>query len=227
MSSPDANKEASKEKGGEGETKKKKFPILITGIIGLVMGGTGFMVPMFLPGLFRGTTPAESEETGEATTPAKAEKGDAHKSPDKESGHGGSGHAATASSAGGGHAAPAHGEGGEAEHTGTPGQPSFIKFGQMIVNLNSNRMDRYLRMLIFLQVDGEHYEEVLEKMEHRKVQLKSWMVAYLSDVALEDIRGTAGQNRLRRDIQDHFNTTLFEDGHDRIQDVLFEEFTIQ
>ena len=53
------------------------------------------------------------------------------------------------------------------------------------------------------------------------------MVAYLSDVSVDDVRGTAGQNRLRRDIQDHINTTLFEDGIDRVQDILFEEFTVQ
>jgi flagellar basal body-associated protein FliL len=44
---------------------------------------------------------------------------------------------------------------------------------------------------------------------------------------MEDLRGAAGQNRLRREIQDHFNTVLFEDGYDRIREVLFEEFNVQ
>jgi flagellar basal body-associated protein FliL len=44
---------------------------------------------------------------------------------------------------------------------------------------------------------------------------------------MDQIRGAAGQNRIRRQIQDHMNTTLFDDGYDHIHDVLFEEFNVQ
>ena len=49
----------------------------------------------------------------------------------------------------------------------------------------------------------------------------------IRDRSLEEVKGAAGANRLRREIQDQFNTQLFADGADTIQDVLFEEFVIQ
>lgn len=243
----DAPKDQSKDKEQPAEGTKKKFPLVITLVVGLVMGGAGFMLPVLVPGMFGGgdnkqvadaehSDDEESEEEGHGTKPAKADHaakghgssdhGGGHGTEKKADAHGGGGHG------GGGHGGGGHGAGAAASTTGghrsgISGKPSFLNFGQMIVNLNSDRMNRYLRMNLSLQVDDDDYELVSEELEHRKLQLKSWMVAYLSDVSVDDVRGTAGQNRLRRDIQDHMNTTLFDDGVDRIQDILFEEFTVQ
>ena len=106
-------------------------------------------------------------------------------------------------------------------------KPAFVEFGEIVVNLNSDRLNRYLRLSITLLVKEAEAEEVQGLVEHQKAILKSWLLSYLSDVSMEDIRGRAGQNRLRRDIQDHFNTVLFRDGYDRIRDVLFQEFNVQ
>ena len=46
-------------------------------------------------------------------------------------------------------------------------------------------------------------------------------------MSMDDVRGAAGQNRLRREIQNEFNANLYPDGDDRILDILFEEFSIQ
>lgn len=105
--------------------------------------------------------------------------------------------------------------------------PAFISFGDTVVNLNSDRLNRYLRIAITLQVDETDETEVTEILDKKKTILKSWLISFLSDVSMEDIRGAVGQNRLRRQIQDHFNSTLFDDGYDRIHDILFEEFNVQ
>jgi flagellar basal body-associated protein FliL len=103
----------------------------------------------------------------------------------------------------------------------------FVEFGETTVNLNSDRLNRYLRIKITLQVKEEDKEHITQLVEDQKALLKSWLISYLSDVSMEDIRGAAGQNRLRREIQDQFNTLLFDDGYDRIRDLLFEEFNVQ
>lgn len=103
----------------------------------------------------------------------------------------------------------------------------FVPFGEVVVNLDEARLSRYLRTSITLQVDKSKKEEIEKLIEARKAILKNWMIGFLADMDMDQIRGAAGQNRIRRQIQDHLNTVLFDDGYDRIHDVLFEEFNIQ
>lgn len=107
------------------------------------------------------------------------------------------------------------------------GEIAFVQFGESVVNINDGRMSRYLRLSLTLQVDKAQQEEISKLVEARKVILKDWLLGYLSDKDMEAIRGAAGQNRMRREIMDHFNSTLFPDGYDRIHDILFEEFNVQ
>lgn len=106
-------------------------------------------------------------------------------------------------------------------------RPAYIDFGEVVVNLDEGRLNRYLRISLTLQVDEQQQAEITQKVEVSRAVLKSWLLSYLSDKDMEEIRGAAGQNRLRREIQDHFNTVLFPDGYDRIHEVLFQEFNIQ
>ena len=106
-------------------------------------------------------------------------------------------------------------------------RPAYIDFGEVVVNLDEGRLNRYLRVSMTLQVDELQVLEITQKVEANRAVLKSWLLSYLSDRDMEEIRGAAGQNRLRREIQDHFNTVLFPDGYDRIHEVLFQEFNIQ
>ncbi len=106
-------------------------------------------------------------------------------------------------------------------------RPAYIEFGEVVVNLDEGRLNRYLRVSMTLQVDELQQLEISQKVDASRAVLKSWLLSYLSDKDMEEIRGAAGQNRLRREIQDHFNTVLFPDGYDRIHEVLFQEFNIQ
>lgn len=106
-------------------------------------------------------------------------------------------------------------------------KPAFIPFGETVVNLDEGRLNRYLRMSITVQVAEEELPEITKLVEKRKAILKSWLLSYLSDKSMEEIRGAAGQNRLRREILENFNAVLSDDNSDVIHDVLFEEFNIQ
>jgi len=109
-----------------------------------------------------------------------------------------------------------------------PPKPAFIPFGETVVNLDEGRLNRYLRISITVQVREEQLDELTNRLEKRKAILKSWLLSYLSDKSMEEIRGAAGQNRIRREILEQFNAVLSEDDHsDVIHDVLFEEFNIQ
>lgn len=108
-----------------------------------------------------------------------------------------------------------------------PEEVAFIPFGEVVVNLDDGRLSRYLRLSFSLQVEKSDQINVTKLVEAKKAILRNWLLSHLSDKDMDEIRGAAGQNRLRREIQDQFNTTLFPDGYDRIYDVLFEEFNVQ
>ena len=108
-----------------------------------------------------------------------------------------------------------------------PTEPAFIEFGEVVVNLNSDRFNRYLRVNLTMQVDASQQEEFNKRLALKKVILKNWLLSYLSDQGTDQIRGAAGQNRLRREIQNQFNEVLCEDGYDLIDDILFLEFGVQ
>lgn len=103
----------------------------------------------------------------------------------------------------------------------------FVPFGEVAVNLDDQRLNRFLKVSITLQVAKEHQVELTKKLETQTVPLKSWLLSHLSDKTLEEIRGAAGQNRLRREIRNEFNTILYPDGYDRIYDVLFDNYAVQ
>lgn len=109
----------------------------------------------------------------------------------------------------------------------------FIPFGErgkdqsVVVNLNDGRMTRYLRIAVALQVPKSKELQIIPLLEGKEVLLRNWLLSLISDKSLDEIRGAAGQNRMRREIRDHFNDVLFPDGLDQIYDVLFEEFNVQ
>lgn len=107
------------------------------------------------------------------------------------------------------------------------GVPAFVEFGEVTVNIDEPRLTRYLRLKISLQVDEADKDEVTKLVELHHMILKDWLNSFLASQQMESIRGATGQNRLRREIQDHFNSALFSDGYERIRGILFEEFNVQ
>ncbi len=103
----------------------------------------------------------------------------------------------------------------------------FIPFDEVTVNLEENRFSRYLRMNFSLQVAKSQRVEIEAKVKAKSVIFKNWIQIHIAEKSTDDLKGTSGRNRVRREMQDFFNKVLFDDGIERIQDVLFDEFHVQ
>ncbi len=103
----------------------------------------------------------------------------------------------------------------------------FIDFDEVTVNLDEARFSRYLRINFSLQVAKSQEIDVAQKLEAKKSILINWLQVHVAEKSTEDLRGKFGRNRLRREMHDYFNEVLFNDGIERIQDVLFSEFNVQ
>ena len=104
----------------------------------------------------------------------------------------------------------------------------FLPFDMTVVNLAEARLTRYLSVTLSLQVKRESSAAVRQVFESdRKAIFKNWLISYLSDKKLEEVKGSASLSELRREILDGFNIILAEHGDERIDAVLFEEFNVQ
>lgn len=108
-----------------------------------------------------------------------------------------------------------------------PEDTVVLEFGDVTVNLNDGKLNRYLRLKIAVLVAKDDEQMVTDALTNKSAVLKNWMLSHLSDKSIEEIRGAAGVNMLRRELLSQFNDVLFSDHLDHVYDVLFEEFNIQ
>lgn len=104
---------------------------------------------------------------------------------------------------------------------------AYVTFGEVIVNLNEDRLTRYLKLKILLVCDVREEKTLNDLVQKRKPILKNWLIGHVSDKSLQDVSGAAGVNKLRREIWHQFNTELYSDGSEKIFDIFFEEFVVQ
>lgn len=199
-----------------------KKTILLVGV-GAISAAVGIAVPLVMSGATKvAKADAASDEGTHADGHSNAHaKEDPHAKPaaKKDDGHGkkDDGHGS----------ADSHGKGGD--HAGAPVKtgPQFVPFGRIVVNLNEPALTKYLSLDITLLADAKDEDAVVSGVESRLPILRTWLTSHLADKSMEDVRGKAGINRLRREIQDQFNALLFDDGRERVRDVLFEEFHVE
>jgi flagellar protein FliL len=118
--------------------------------------------------------------------------------------------------------------GNEGGHHGAGSKHAYVAFGDsLVVNLNEDRLTRYLRTKILLVVDEHDEKYINELVTKKKPALRNWLLASMSDKSLQEVSGASGQNKLRREIWQHFNSELFPDGSEKILDIFFEEFVVQ
>lgn len=218
--------------------------LIVLGIVGTASAAAGIAVPQMMSGSSKHDAAGNSsghvsedklghEEAGSTEDTGGHGKKD-HQSAEKKDGHGKAGahgkadsHAKEDSHASDGHG---DGHGSPGSTSSTPADPEglcFVSYGRIVTNLNEPTLTKYLSLEITVQTDVDHEADVKGAMETRKAILSTWLTAHLADKTLDDVRGKVGVNRLRREIQDNFNSLLFSDGRERIQDILFEEFHVQ
>lgn len=106
-------------------------------------------------------------------------------------------------------------------------KPAFIEFEEVVVNIQDGRMTRFLRLNPMLQVTTGSMEDATAEVDAQKAILRNWMISYLSDLTLDELKGSVAQNRIRRDIHNYFNDVLAPDGTELIQDVLINNIQLQ
>ena len=105
---------------------------------------------------------------------------------------------------------------------------SYVPFGDVIANLTEDRLTRYVKVNITLEVDPTKADAMTKLMTGPdKAVFRNWLITYLSDKQLQDVKGANAMNRLRREIQDGFNAILAERGDLKVERVLFEDFNVQ
>jgi flagellar basal body-associated protein FliL len=102
-----------------------------------------------------------------------------------------------------------------------------VPVGDVAVNLAEDRMTRYLRVKVAIQVEEAAEKTVHTLVEKQKVALKSWMISHIAGKSLKDVSGTVGVNRLQREILERFDDILYPNGESPIRGVLFEEYVVQ
>ena len=103
----------------------------------------------------------------------------------------------------------------------------YIDFDEVVVNLGDSHFSRYLKMKFTLEVPKSQKMEIEQLIETKKAVLMNRIINHISEIKIEDLKGTFGVNRLRREMHDYFNEILFDDGVERIKDVLFRELHVQ
>lgn len=127
-------------------------------------------------------------------------------------------------------AKPSSANSGEEEAMAEPDpdeEVEFIPFDEVTINLDEARFSSHLLINFSLQVAKSQRAEIEAKIQAKSIVFKNWMQIHLAEKSREDLEGRFGRNRVRREMQDFFNQELFDDGIERIQDVLFEEFLVQ
>jgi len=97
----------------------------------------------------------------------------------------------------------------------------------IVVNLNEPRLTRYVRATLTLATRKEDEIAARAAIEKRMPELKNWLILYLADCSLDELRGARNLNRILREIQDSFNEKLWPDSRPLIVKVDFKEWAVQ
>lgn len=103
----------------------------------------------------------------------------------------------------------------------------YIDFDEVIVNLSEQQFSRFLKLNFSLEVPKSQRLDIEKKIEAKKAVLLDRINAHFAEVKTDDLKGKFGQNRIRRIMHDYFNEILFDDGIERITDILFRGLHVQ
>lgn len=124
-------------------------------------------------------------------------------------------------------AGPASGSGATTPQLDPNEEVEYIDFDEIVAVLGKSKFSRYLKLSISLQVPKSQRLTVEKRIAARNAVLRNRIIAHIAEITEEDLAGQHGHNLLRRNILSYFNEILFDDGIERIQDVLFREFQVQ
>lgn len=95
------------------------------------------------------------------------------------------------------------------------------------VNLDEPRLARYVHATVTLAIREKDFAAASGRIDQKTRVLRDWLTVFLTSLTLEDVRGAANLNRIRREILDAFNQELWPDGKPLIRKVLFKDFAVK
>jgi flagellar basal body-associated protein FliL len=104
---------------------------------------------------------------------------------------------------------------------------TYFDLEPIVVNLNEPQVTRYLRALFSLGIADDDFGTAKEVIEKKMYDLNNWLIVYLSDLSIEDVRGAKNINRVRREIQDSINDRLWPGERPLVLNVSLKEWIIQ
>jgi flagellar protein FliL len=106
--------------------------------------------------------------------------------------------------------------------------PWYCKMEPVVANLDEPGALRYIRLAVFLEMDGSAEQEQCQKfIESKKPLLNNWLQLYLAGRSLEEVKGEKYLKTMQAQILEGFNQILFPGGKSLIKSVLFGEINIQ
>ena len=102
----------------------------------------------------------------------------------------------------------------------------YYDFDPIVANLDEPRLARYVRVVITLAIRPQDAEAAKIILDKKKPELKNWVTVFFASCTLEQIRGSANLNRLRREILDALSEQLWPDQKSPIHQVLFKEIAV-
>ena len=97
----------------------------------------------------------------------------------------------------------------------------------IVVNLNEPQVTRYLRVIFSFAIASGDYTTAMITIEKKKHEMNNWLIVYLSDLSIEEVRGAKNINRVRREIQDSLNDRLWSGKRPLIVGVSLKEWIVQ
>lgn len=102
------------------------------------------------------------------------------------------------------------------------GDPVFVQMNDILVNLNSPKNRRqHLKLSVHLELKRQEDEEAVIKLMPRIIDK---VRGYLSELRVQDVRGSMGMARLRTELKARVNLAIHPI---EIRNILFQEIIIQ
>lgn len=101
-------------------------------------------------------------------------------------------------------------------------QMEFFEFEPITVNLDEERLRRFIQATISLAIRKDEMKEAKKLLEDRMKQVRSWLNIYLAGRTVQDLRGSKNLQRIQREIAEMLNERLWPDRRPVIREVFLE-----
>ena len=211
---------------GDGAPAKKKLAgkTLILFIVHpalIVLGGGGGAAMMLMGG---GKADASTSLDSHASASLDSNAADTH-APAQDSHGSDESQGSSASSSHGEstiHSSSELDDNGAVVQIGAPGEPSFYTMPKIIVTVNSGN-GRRSQLLVKLTLESDD-PMIFDRIDSVLPRITDQFQMFLREMRIDDLSGSAGDYRIRRELRRRVNMSLYPDSIDA---VLIEEFIVQ